>query len=132
MIKAKKNQLEIDYSVILDIPVEKIDLVGWIRNFNADEYRACTPATGDHKAMIAYCDGEGENIYRNDERCGPVGMVQLYREAEMERDHIFLVSPATRGVLLGSGPCSSRSRGISGPNLVMEGRPSLPAALGPV
>ena len=104
MNPSKTNQIEIEYSVILDVPAEKMDLVGWIRNFKPEEYRACTPATGDHNSMLGYCDGAGDNIYRNDERCGPVGMVQLYRESVMEPRHVYLVSPATRALLFGFWP----------------------------
>lgn len=104
MIQAQTNQQEVEYSAILDVPASAIDLAGWIRNFKPDEYRACTPATGNHFFMLGYLDGDGNNIYRNDERCGPVWMVQLYRESIMEPHHVFLVSPATRALVLGFWP----------------------------
>ncbi len=101
---AKPDNLTASVSVIVDLPADKFDLPDWIKHFPNDEYIACTPATKAHKQMYVYRDADGGLVYRNDESCGGFFMTQLYREEVMERQHVFLVSPRTKGRFLGFIP----------------------------
>ena len=97
---AKRDNLKTSTSVIIDLPEEKIDLADWIVHFSNEDYVACTPATGAHKVMYVYRGGDGRWVFRNDETAAGFMMTQLYREEIMEPQHIFLVSPRTKGRLL--------------------------------
>ena len=101
---AKRDNLKTSTSVIIDLPAEKIDLADWIVHFSNEDYVACTPATGAHKVMYVYRGGDGRWVFRNDETAAGFMMTQLYREEIMEPQHIFLVSPRTKGRLLGMVP----------------------------
>ena len=101
---AKRDNLKSTTSVIVDLPANKLDLADWIVHFPNDEYIACTPATGAHKQMYVYRDADGEWIFRNDESCGGFTMTQLYREEILEPNHVFLVSPRTKGRFWGFVP----------------------------
>lgn len=101
---AKRDNLKTSTSVIIDLPAEKIDLADWIVHFSNEDYVACTPATGAHKVMYVYRGGDGRWVFRNDESAAGFMMTQLYREEIMEPQHIFLVSPRTKGRLLGIVP----------------------------
>ncbi len=101
---AKRDNLKTSTSVIVDLPAEKFDLADWIVHFSNEEYVACTPATGAHKVMYVYRAGDGRWVFRNDESAAGFMMTQLYRDEIMEPQHIFLVSPRTKGRLLGCVP----------------------------
>ena len=101
---AKRDNLKTSTSVIIDLPAEKIDLADWIVHFSNEDYVACTPATGAHKVMYVYRGGDGRWVFRNDETAAGFMMTQLYREEIMQPQHIFLVSPRTKGRLLGIVP----------------------------
>ncbi len=101
---AKRDNLKTSTSVIIDLPAEKIDLADWIVHFSNEDYVACTPATGAHKVMYVYRGSDGRWVFRNDESAAGFMMTQLYREEIMEPQHIFLVSPRTKGRLLGIVP----------------------------
>jgi hypothetical protein len=94
------NNLTSAVSVVVDLPPDRFDLAGWLPNFNNAEYLACTPGTRAHRQMFVYRGDDGKNVYRNDEICGGIFMTQLYREVVMERDHVLLVSPRTKGRFL--------------------------------
>lgn len=94
------NNLTSAVSVVVDLPVERFDLAGWLPNFSNAEYIACTPGTKAHRQMFVYRGNDGKNVYRNDEMCGGIFMTQLYREAVMEPRHVLLVSPRTKGRFL--------------------------------
>ena len=101
---ARPDQLKSSVSVIVELPADRFDLVDWIVHFPNEEYVACTPATGAHKQMYVYRDADGGWVFRNDESAGGFAMTQLYREEIMERQHVFLVSPRTKGRFLGCIP----------------------------
>ena len=101
---AKRDNLKTSTSVIIDLPAEKIDLADWIVHFSNEDYVACTPATGAHKVMYVYRGSDGRWVFRNDESAAGFMMTQLYREEIMQPQHIFLVSPRTKGRLLGIVP----------------------------
>lgn len=101
---AKRDNLKTSTSVIIDLPAEQIDLADWIVHFSNEEYVACTPATGAHQVMYVYRGSDGRWVFRNDETAAGFMMTQLYREEIMEPQHIFLVSPRTKGRLLGIVP----------------------------
>jgi hypothetical protein len=101
---AKRDNLKSSISIIVDLPADKFDLADWIIHFPNEEYIACTPATGAHKQMYVYRDADGGRVFRNDESCGGFMMTQLYREEIMEPNHVFLVSPRTKGRFLGFVP----------------------------
>ena len=101
---AQRDNLKATKYVIDDLPADKLDLADWIVHFPNEEYIACTPATGAHKQMYVYRDTDGEWVFRNDESCGGFTMTQLYRAELMESDHVFLVSPRTKGRFLGFVP----------------------------
>ena len=100
------NNLTSAVSVVVDLPYERFDLAGWLPHFTNEEYLACTPGTKAHRQMFVYRGDDGKNVYRNDETCGGIFMTQLYREAIMERDHVLLVSPRTKGRFLERVPMS--------------------------
>ena len=101
---ARPDNLTAVVAVILDLPLEKFDLADWVLHFKNEEYIACTPATGAHKQMFVYRDADAGWVLRNDETCGGFFMTQLYRGEIMERRHLFLVSPRTKGRFLGFIP----------------------------
>lgn len=101
---AKRDNLKTSTSVIVDLPAAKFDLADWIVHFSNEDYVACTPATGAHKVMYVYRGSDGRWVFRNDESAAGFMMTQLYREEIMESQHIFLVSPRTKGRLLGVVP----------------------------
>lgn len=84
--------LNFQSSVIYELPAEKFDLPGWLRNFSTDDYERCTPASGAHRYCDVYRDGDGGLVYRNDEFVGGFMMTQFYRERIMEPQRIRLVS----------------------------------------
>lgn len=96
----KPDNLHAEYSVLVDLPVDRFDLAKWIVNFSNEDYVACTPATGAHKQMFVYRHADGGHVFRNDEFCGGFQMTQLYRAKVLEKEHVFLVSPATKGRFL--------------------------------
>lgn len=79
-------------SVIHDLPAERFDLPGWLRNFSCEDYVACTPASGAHRYSNVYRDGDGGLVYRNDEFVGGFMMTQFYRERIIEPQRVRLVS----------------------------------------
>ena len=97
---ALPDNLHASCAVLVDLPSERFDLAGWVVNFSNAEYVACTPATGAHKVMYVYRDPDGDHVFRNDEFCGGFDMTQLYRAEIMQKDHVFLVSPATKARFL--------------------------------
>lgn len=96
----EEDNIKVSAAVAVDLPVDRFDLADWIINFSNDEYIACTPATHNHKIMYVYRDPDGGCVFRNDEFCGGFMMTQLYREEIMEKRHLFLVSPRTKGRFL--------------------------------
>ena len=100
----RRTNVTASRSVIVDLPVEKFDLADWIIHFSNEDYIACTPASKAHQIMYVHRDGDGEYVLRNDEYVGGFQMTQLYRPQIMEKDHVFLVSPATRGRFLSVMP----------------------------
>ena len=64
---ADPDSLQASCSVVVDPPVDRFDLAGWIPNFSNEEYLACTPVSHAHKQMLVYRDGDGGYIFRNDE-----------------------------------------------------------------
>ena len=101
---AKPDHLHASVSVIVDLPAEKFDLAEWIVQLSSEEYVACTPVSGAHKAMYVYRDGDGGYVFRNDESVAGFMIIQLYREEIMKPQHVFLVSPRTKGRFLGVLP----------------------------
>jgi hypothetical protein len=95
-------------AVLVDLPGERFDLADWIVHFSNEDYVACTPASGAHKLMLVYRDADGGYVFRNDEFCGGFQMTQLYRAEIIEKDHVFLVSPATKGRFLWTVPMTFR------------------------
>ncbi len=53
-----------------------------------------------HKNMYVYRDGDGGYVFRNDESVAGFMMTQLYREEIRKPQHVFLVSPRTKGRFL--------------------------------
>lgn len=97
---AKPDNLHAECAVLVDLPAERFDLADWIVNFSNADYIACTPATGAHQHMNVYRDPDGGPVFRNDEFSGGFQMTQLYRAEIMEKNHVFLASPATKGRFL--------------------------------
>ncbi len=97
---ARPDNLHASCSVLVDLPAERFNLADWILHFGNEEYVACTPATGAHQYMFVYRAPDGGHVFRNDEFCGGFQMTQLYRAKIMEKDHVFLVSPSTKGRFL--------------------------------
>ncbi|MGI9522939.1 MAG: hypothetical protein ACR2PG_14975 [Hyphomicrobiaceae bacterium] len=87
-----KYNLNFESSVIYDLPAERFDLPGWLRNFSTEDYESCTPASGAHRYANVYRDGDGGLVYRNDEYVGGFMMTQFYRERIMEPQRVRLVS----------------------------------------
>lgn len=101
---AKPDNLNASVSVKVDLPAEKFDLADWIIHLSNEEYVACTPTSGAHKNMYVYRDGDGGYVFRNDESVAGFMMTQLYREEIRKPQHVFLVSPRTKGRFLGVMP----------------------------
>ena len=101
---AKRDSFTSSFSVVVDLPAERMDLADWVVHFSNEDYIACTPATGAHKQMFVYRDPDGGWVFRNDESCGGFVMTQLYREETREKHHVFLVSPRTKGRFFGFVP----------------------------
>lgn len=87
-----KYNLNFGTSVLLNLPVEKLDLSDWIVNFSCEEYVACTPASRSHKYSGLYRDADGDIVIRNDEYCGGFMMTQFYRPKVMTPHHVRLES----------------------------------------
>ena len=101
---ADPDSLQASCSVVVDLPVDRFDLAGWIPNFSNEEYLACTPVSHAHKQMFVYRDADGGYVFRNDEMAAGFMMTQLYRPEIMEPRHVFLVSPRTKARYLGFLP----------------------------
>ena len=97
---AEPDNLKVSTSLVVDLPADRFDLADWIVHFSSEEYIDCTPATHNHKYSDVYRDPDGGYVFRNDEFCGGIMMTQLYRGEIMEREHVFLVSPRTKGRFL--------------------------------
>ena len=102
--------INIQSSVIYDLPAARFDLPGWLWNFSTKDYERSTPASGAHRYCSVYRDGDGGPVYRNDEFVGGFMMTQFYRERIMEPQRVRLKS-MTRARSCTSGRSCSRYTG---------------------
>jgi len=87
-----KYNLNFGTSVLLTLPVGKLDLADWIVNFSCEQYVACTPASHSHQYSGLYRDADGDIVMRNDEYVGGFMMTQFYRPKVMTPHHVRLES----------------------------------------
>jgi hypothetical protein len=77
-------------TAIINAPIERIDIVGWLRNLPDKEYQRCAPP--DHKAVGYTTTDDGRPMSINVEMIGTSLMVQHYVYEIAERLHCRMVS----------------------------------------
>lgn len=70
--------------VQINVPIEAIDLTGWLFNLSDAEYQACSK---DHLAAASGFTREGKRLSINVETIGGDVLVQHYVEEISDRDH---------------------------------------------
>ena len=77
------------FTVVIDAPIEKVDIPAWCYSLSDAEYQACSPA---HIAAGATTTPDGRRMSINVEDIGGSVIVQHYVEEIGQADHLRLVS----------------------------------------
>jgi hypothetical protein len=80
---------ESSFTVLIEAPIEKVDIPAWCYSLSDAEYQACSPA---HIAAGATTTPDGRHMSINVEDIGGSVMVQHYVEEIGQADHLRLVS----------------------------------------
>ena len=77
------------FTVVIEAPIEKVDIPAWCYSLSDAEYQACSPA---HIAAGATTTPEGRRMSINVEDIGGSVMIQHYVEEIARADHLRLAS----------------------------------------
>ena len=80
---------ESSFTVLIEAPIEKVDIPAWCYSLSDAEYQTCSPA---HIAAGATTTPDGRHMSINVEDIGGSVMVQHYVEEIGQADHLRLVS----------------------------------------
>ena len=80
---------ESSFTVIIEAPIEKVDIPVWCYSLSDAEYQACSPA---HIAAAATTSPDGRRMSINVENIGGSVMIQHYVEEIGQPHHLRLIS----------------------------------------
>ena len=80
---------ESSFTVVIEAPIEKVDIPAWCYSLSDAEYQACSPA---HIAAGATTSPDGRRMSINVENIGGSVMIQHYVEEIGQPDHLRLIS----------------------------------------
>jgi hypothetical protein len=88
-MKIADEIVDSSFNAVINAPIEKIDLPGWVFNLSESEYQGCSAA---HVAAGKTIGANGKRMSINVEVIGGTPMVQHYQEELSGPHHIVLTS----------------------------------------